>query len=247
MPRIRSIKPEALQHRKVGRLSDRAFRLWVAMITLADDEGRLIADADHLRFMTWGYHPKVTTAMVVNALTEIERQGLIRLYHRDGTGYADFPSWGDHQRIHKDHFSPSKIPKYLECGTGTVPVQDPDGTCTGLIPLDRIGSDRNGSETTLSGTVAPDRAQFRAQAREILHFLNEKTGRTFRDEPVNLDLIEARLKSGATLANCRGVIARKVREWQGNPDMAKYLRPSTLFNRTKFEQYLGERPSDGAV
>jgi uncharacterized phage protein (TIGR02220 family) len=88
-------------------------------------------------------------------------------------------------------------------------------------------------ETTLSS--------WHSTAQQILQFLNEKAGKSFRSVPAHLELIQARLKDGATEANCRGVIARKVREWGPDPKMAKYLRPETLFNRTKFESYLGER------
>jgi uncharacterized phage protein (TIGR02220 family) len=83
-------------------------------------------------------------------------------------------------------------------------------------------------------------ASLKSQAMEILKFLNEKTGRAYRPVEVNLKLIIARLKSGATVMACRQVIAKKTREWNGNVKMDEYLRPATLFNATKFEQYLGE-------
>jgi uncharacterized phage protein (TIGR02220 family) len=73
-----------------------------------------------------------------------------------------------------------------------------------------------------------------------LDFLNEKTGRTYRAVDINLRLIQSRLKSGATVEDCRGVVARKVRQWKGT-DMEKYLRPKTLFSPTNFEQYIGEQ------
>lgn len=101
--------------------------------------------------------------------------------------------------------------------------------------------------TTLSGSP-PDgaalngkRSQYREAAKEVLAFLNAKTGRSYRPVDTNLRLIEARLKAGATVENCRGVIVRKARVWGTDPKMAEYLRPATLFNATKFEQYLGER------
>ncbi len=78
------------------------------------------------------------------------------------------------------------------------------------------------------------------QAKSILDFLNEKTGRVYRQIGTNLKFIVARLKSGATVMDCRQVIAKKTREWKDNPVMAEYLRPATLFNPVKFEQYLGE-------
>jgi hypothetical protein len=108
MPRIRSIKPDALQHRKVGSLSDRAFRLWVALITQADDDGRVVADPEQLRVLGFGYHRDVTAEDVHLALAEIAKSGLIRLYTVRDVAYADFPSWRDHQRI--DRPTPSKLP-----------------------------------------------------------------------------------------------------------------------------------------
>lgn len=81
----------------------------------------------------------------------------------------------------------------------------------------------------------------RPTALRLLGFLNEKTGRTYQPVPANVKLLEARLREGATEANIRGVIARKVREWQGDPKMAEFLRPKTLFNATNFAQYLGQR------
>jgi len=110
MPRIRTLKPECLSHRKVGRLSDRAFRLWVGMILQADDEGRLVADPEALRVTIWGYHRQVTADHVSQALAELGSAGLIRIYSVEGTQYADFPSWRDHQRV--GHPVPSKLPSF---------------------------------------------------------------------------------------------------------------------------------------
>jgi uncharacterized phage protein (TIGR02220 family) len=82
--------------------------------------------------------------------------------------------------------------------------------------------------------------QLRAKAIEILGFLNEKTGRNYHPVPANVDMIVARLRDGATVDDCRAVIAKKCREWLGDERMNEYLRPATLFNRTKFAQYQGE-------
>jgi uncharacterized phage protein (TIGR02220 family) len=81
--------------------------------------------------------------------------------------------------------------------------------------------------------------KFKTQAEEILIFLNDKTGKNYRPGKVNLDFIAERLKEGATPDECRQVIAKKAREWKGS-EMEGYLRPATLFNRTKFAQYQGE-------
>ena len=281
MPRIRTLKPDAMQHRKVGKLSDRAFRLWIGMITQADDDGRLVADVDQLRLLCYGYHPRVTSVQVEEAMHEIARTQLIRLYLVAGTRYAEFPSWRDHQKIHRDHYTPSKLPSwgppaaggddggvrvpatsatpptpsteadpeniwakgavFRECGTPSVPIPHSNG-----IPpagVEGKGVEWKGRETTSwSGSGKPDPRVLRAQAIEVLHFLNAKAHRSYREVDTTLRPIIARLRSGATVANCRGVIARKVREWGPDPKMAKYLRPETLFSATHFESYLGERP-----
>jgi hypothetical protein len=51
----------------------------------------------------------------------------------------------------------------------------------------------------------------------------------------------ARLKSktGVSVEDCKAVIDAQVSEWAGDPKMRKFLRPETLFNRTKFAGYLG--------
>ena len=81
--------------------------------------------------------------------------------------------------------------------------------------------------------------ELKQASEEVLNFLNLKTGKNFRGVDTNLDFIIARLKTNVTVQDCKSLIARKWSEWKGT-EMEKYLRPSTLFNKTKFEQYLGE-------
>ena len=96
-----------------------------------------------------------------------------------------------------------------------------------------------------SSSVSRDRNQLlREQATEILAFLNEKAGKTFRFVEVNLGFIEGRLRSGASVQDCKGVIIRKIRDSKDGSFDPKYLRPETLFNRTKFESYLGQKTAD---
>ena len=75
---------------------------------------------------------------------------------------------------------------------------------------------------------------------EVLEFLNEKTGRNYKPVPANINLIAARIKQGATVVECRQVIAKKCREWRDDPTQEIYLRPKTLFNATNFANYQGE-------
>lgn len=73
----------------------------------------------------------------------------------------------------------------------------------------------------------------------LLAYLNEKTGKRFQPVEANLDFVKARLAE-ATADEIRSVVDTKAAQWGRDDAMAQYLRPATLFNRTKFAQYMGE-------
>lgn len=102
----------------------------------------------------------------------------------------------------------------------------------------RRGEENKKREEKEVPPVSP--SPLRDEARAVLAFLNEKTSRHYRDTEANLRLIECRLRDGATLQDCKTIIAKKWRDWGTDPKMTSYVRPATLFNATKFEQYRGE-------
>jgi uncharacterized phage protein (TIGR02220 family) len=85
-----------------------------------------------------------------------------------------------------------------------------------------------------------------ADAVEILGVLNATAGRNYKPVKANLEMIEARLKEGATPDEIKAVIRKKCSQWGSDEKMAEYLRPATLFNRTKFAQYQGELGFSGS-
>lgn len=96
-------------------------------------------------------------------------------------------------------------------------------------------------KTNMSGnSQKKENSEIKAAAIRILQFLNNKTGRTYRPVNANINMITSRLKEGATEGQCRQVIARKSLDWLTDEKMNIYLRPATLFNATKFNQYIGE-------
>lgn len=101
--------------------------------------------------------------------------------------------------------------------------------------------------TALSGKpdVAPvehkkNGKEHKAEAIEILNFLNEKTGRNYKPVDANTELIAARLREGYTATELRQIVALKTREWLHDEEMSEYLRPETLFGRRKCAQYSGK-------
>ncbi len=79
--------------------------------------------------------------------------------------------------------------------------------------------------------------------KEIIDYLNEKTGKSFRHQgKKNKDLIQARFNEGYTLEDFKRVIDIKVDDWLKDKKMQEYLRPETLFSN-KFEGYLNSKPN----
>lgn len=76
------------------------------------------------------------------------------------------------------------------------------------------------------------------EQRIPIAYLNQKLGKSYKYVDKNTKLVNARLKEGYTIDDFKTVIDKKVIEWQ-NGDMAKYLRPETLFG-TKFDSYLNQ-------
>lgn len=73
---------------------------------------------------------------------------------------------------------------------------------------------------------------------EIIDYLNEVCGTHYKpNTPETVRLIRARLKEGFSVEDFNRVIDTMYAKWGSNGDMARYLRPQTLFG-TKFESYL---------
>lgn len=75
----------------------------------------------------------------------------------------------------------------------------------------------------------------------IITHLNERTGRNF--SPTNKatqSQINARMSEGRTVDDFKAVIDLKTEQWKDDSKMSNYLRPSTLFAPTNFENYVNE-------
>ncbi|HEM4556329.1 TPA: phage replisome organizer N-terminal domain-containing protein [Streptococcus suis] len=75
-----------------------------------------------------------------------------------------------------------------------------------------------------------------------IQYLNQETGHTYKFIATHTKFIQARYKDGYTLEDFKKVIDTKVAQWKNNTEMAKYLRPKTLFSPSNFDSYLNEMP-----
>ena len=100
--------------------------------------------------------------------------------------------------------------------------------------------DRGSENTKDSNTINNTNNKYNYQ--EVIDYLNEKTGKSYKAVKTNNQHINARYEEGYTLEDFKAVIDLKTSQWKGNPKMEPYLRPSTLFCAKNFENYVNEAP-----
>lgn len=105
---------------QVGHLSYRARLLYLGMITLADDDGRLIGDPAYLRGQVFPYD-EISAEDMKSAKKEVEDSGLVHFYFIDNFEYAQHPKWEEYQAIRRDLYKKSTLPS--RNGTVTKPLR----------------------------------------------------------------------------------------------------------------------------
>lgn len=96
---------------------------------------------------------------------------------------------------------------------------------------------RKGASARRPAPSRPLNSEEQEKVTDVVTALNEETGSHYRPTSnATRKHVLARLREGFTVEECKEVIRKKSEEW-GGTEMAKYLRPETLFG-SKFEGYL---------
>ena len=98
------------QSAQFARLPDKAKLLYIGLITLADDDGRLRADSLLLRSQVFPLDETIKQSDVRKWLNFIVRTGLVEVFRVDEHYFVQHPNWKKYQSIRKDLYKPSKIP-----------------------------------------------------------------------------------------------------------------------------------------
>lgn len=245
----RFIYPEIWQDEDFIRLDHASRLMFIGLITLADDEGRIRCNTSFIRN---GIYPcdDITLDEIRSILGRVLAgcRHLI-LYEVDTLLYLQFENWGKYQ--HPKYVKESKFPP-IEKGsilkslpettpnpgqTRTESGPNPDATRTMGSDRVLIGLGSNLGTNTECGLPKKANAH-EMEIKEIIEYFNAKLGTRYR--PTSKDTIEhinARLKEGWSLDDFRTVIDNKVDEWSSDPKTAGWLRPKTLFSGN-FESYL---------
>lgn len=110
--RIRSIKPEIWQDEKVGNLSPQERLLFLGLITMADDEGRLREFLSAINGHVFPYD-NFSAKKINNWLTKLAKAELIERYKVDGIAYISLCGWSDHQKVNRPRQSDLPPPPSL--------------------------------------------------------------------------------------------------------------------------------------
>jgi len=112
MARIRSVKPEFWDDRKLARRTSRDARLlYIALWNLADEHGRLNGDPQWIKGQVFSYDDDMDAATVTKLIGELAAHsvGAVVPYEADGDPYLFLPKLAKHQRLEPEKVK-SRLP-----------------------------------------------------------------------------------------------------------------------------------------
>lgn len=113
MARIRSVKPEFWDDRKLAKRASRDARLlYIALWNLADEWGRLNGDPQWIKGQVFSYDDDLDCAAIAKLLEELENPalGAVVAYESDGDPYLFLPKLEKHQRLEPEKVR-SRLPE----------------------------------------------------------------------------------------------------------------------------------------
>lgn len=215
--------------------------VFMDLIVLSDDEGYIDKTQESIARIT-----NVPLELVRNAITRLEQpdprsrrtnqegRRIVRLdAHRDwGWKIVNKEAWKSIASSEDRKIQNREAQRRHRTMSASVSNSKHKSAMSAHTDKDK---DTDKEETTLSCSTS-----FRKDSCDVLAYLNQKAGRSYRAVDENIKLIMARLKSGATVEDCKRIVDLKTIQWGSDDKMREYLRPATLFGATKFEQYMGE-------
>lgn len=169
--------------------------------------------------------PYLTQKQIRSSLDKLEELGIIKTgnYNKlsfDRTKWYTIAKDAESNRLIRKYHLPSEEIRFAPQGR-TIPDINTD-----------INTDNKPKDIVEQSSTMP--------YKEIVSYLNLKADTNYRASGKKTQsLIKARFNEGFTEQDFYKVIDNKSSEWLGS-DMAKYLRPETLFG-TKFESYLNQK------
>lgn len=243
MARARNIKPGFFKNEFLAEIPPLGRILFAGLWTLADRDGRLEDRPKRIKSEILPYD-NCDVDKLLDQLAKSSEQFIIR-YSADGKGYIAIPKFSEHQHPHMREGA-SKIPAPDKHGASTVQEQDKHRTSPALT-LNPITLTLNPIHDVGQADCVPQIHKHFGNGKcnadipyaDIVDDLNKLAGTVYKHtSKATRKHIHARWVEGYRLPDFYCVNEKKVKEWQGT-EMAKYLRPETLYG-SKFENYLNQ-------
>jgi len=126
MARKRSIDPHIWEDPGFNSLEIPARLIFIGMISNADDEGYIRADAGSIKRLIFGFD-NISKEEVQKYLDQIKKLKTVHFYEIDGEEYAHFVKWSKYQKQREDRIQPTTYPKCNICQTSDRQVSDNGG------------------------------------------------------------------------------------------------------------------------
>lgn len=187
MARIRTIKPEILDDEVVAALPHLEWRLFVSMITMADDYGNLRGVVAKVRAaVLWSSNDDEDATR--EALARLSRASLIEFYSVRGQSYIHIRGWSKHQKV--DHPGKPVVPGKEFAESNGCEAREVSRGSREELALD-LDLDQEGTRTG-NGSGARDARNKPSRKRPAVSipagFAPEDTHRTFaRSNALDLD------------------------------------------------------------
>ncbi len=230
--RSRVIKPDYFQDKDVNKLNEKDQKLFIGLWTLADKNGMLEYIPEVISGFIFPYHTKYN---IPKMLENLENSGFIEIYSKESKEYLRVVNFQKHQNPH---------PKEAQYNI-------PDLKELHLIKLKLIGVNvKSPTSSSISSSTSNTTSTNVGQATNTIPFediikdLNTKAQKNFAVDPERsskaYELVSNRMKEGFVKDDFFNVHTVKSAQWKDNPKMDHCLRPTTLYLKCHFSEYLGE-------
>ncbi len=108
MVQRRMVYASLWQNEAFGELDDKSKLLYIGLLTLADDYGRLKNNPSVFRSQVFLYDEKITIKEIKDSVAHLDEMGLIKLY--DSEQFLYHPNWFKFQILRKDRLGRSLCP-----------------------------------------------------------------------------------------------------------------------------------------
>ena len=232
----RVIKDSIWKSKSLAKLKPYFQDQFTRWLLLADDWGRFNADPEVIRGLVYPKR-KESVSKVLSIRSVFYDSGHLFVWDDGEMEWGFFVGWDNHQFVGSLQYDSDG--KRIRHRRKT--PEPPKHLLDKYLQTNRSSAEQVGAKVPIP--IPNPIPNPNPNIVEVIKHLNLKTKKAYSLKPhtSNYELIGARLNEGWTAEQCKRVIDVKCSQWLGDAKWEIYLRPSTLFRKSHFEDYLNEK------